>query len=246
MLGRLFGKPVQQDVPPEPASRRDRLAWNKAPTFSRQWLAIGQELARKVDPPRNFQAPPLSRQAFNLLLPQRSGEMSISEPTKGLPVMKAKLSLALIAALAMTASASHAGCLVPDAESALQAEVLASLNAERAARNLPKLKLHPALEKAAEKHACDNASRHSISHVSSDGSKLQHRLLRVGYKYSKAAENTGRGFSSGKNAVNWWMNSPPHKANILMKGIKDVGIGIVLSSAPDSRLHWIVVVGAAK
>lgn len=160
--------------------------------------------------------------------------------------MCAKLGFVLLATLALSATASRAACVIPDAESALQAEALASLNAERAARNLPKLKLNPALEKAAESHACDNAKRHSISHESSDGSKLQHRLRRVGYKFTKAAENTGRGFSSGERAVEWWMNSPGHKDNILMQGIQDVGIGIALSSAPDSKLHWTVVVGAKK
>lgn len=128
----------------------------------------------------------------------------------------------------------------------MQEELLANLNAERAARDLPPLRLDPALETVAQKHACENAKRMSISHVSADGSQLQHRLRRAGYKFSTAAENTGRGFASGKRAVEWWMNSPGHKKNMLMSSVKDVGVGIALSSDPDNRLHWILVVGATR
>jgi uncharacterized protein YkwD len=160
--------------------------------------------------------------------------------------MKSRTLLTLAAAFCLLAGASHAAtCTVPDSASALQAELLAGLNAERAARSLPPLKLDPALDTAAQKHACDNAKRMTTSHVSGDGSKLQHRLRRVGYDYATAAENTGRGFASGKRAVEWWMDSPKHKQNMLMSGVQDIGIGIALSAAPDSRLHWIMVVGAS-
>jgi uncharacterized protein YkwD len=157
--------------------------------------------------------------------------------------MPSRTLLILAAAFCLAGGASHAACKVPDSASAMQAELLANLNAERAARSLPPLKLDTALDTAAQKHACDNAKRMTTSHVSGDGSKLQHRLRRVGYDYATAAENTGRGFASGKRAVEWWMNSPGHKKNMLMSGIKDIGIGIALSAEPDNRLHWIMVVG---
>ncbi len=102
-----------------------------------------------------------------------------------------------------------------------------------------------ALDKAAQGHACDNAKRHSTSHVSGDGSRLQHRLKRVGYDYRTASENTGRGFASGKRAVDWWMASPGHKKNMLMRDTREIGIGIAMSEAPDSRLHWIIVMGSS-
>lgn len=160
--------------------------------------------------------------------------------------MRLKTLLTMIAALCIAGTGAQAACKVPDGASSMQAELLANLNAERAARNLPPLKLDPALDTAAQKHACDNAKRMTTSHVSGDGSQLQHRLRRVGYDYATAAENTGRGFASGKRAIQWWMDSPGHKKNILMKGVDDIGIGIAMSSAPDSRLHWIMVVGATQ
>ena len=152
--------------------------------------------------------------------------------------------LALAASLTLGLPAQ--ACNVPSNANALQAEVLSHLNAQRKANGLSALKLSAKLDKAAQGHACDNAARQSISHVSSDGSQLQNRLRRAGYAYRTAAENTGRGFASGARAVQWWMNSPDHKHNMLIGKMRDVGVGIAMSAAPDSRLHWIIVMGKSK
>ncbi|HEY6919919.1 MAG TPA: CAP domain-containing protein [Tabrizicola sp.] len=144
------------------------------------------------------------------------------------------------------ATTAIAGCTVPPNAGAMQQELLAHLNAERKARGLSALVLSAKLDKAAQGAACDNAKRRSISHVSSDGGTLKTRLRRVGYGFRTAAENTGRGFATGARAVEWWMNSPHHKDNILLRKARDVGIGIAVSPAPDNKLHWILVVGAAK
>ena len=154
--------------------------------------------------------------------------------------------LAVAFATLVTTPVQAARCIIPPASEALQAEALANVNAERARAGLGALKFSKVLDKAAQGAACDNAWRHEISHVSSDGAHLRDRLHRVGYHFRAAAENTGRGFRSGASAVNWWMHSPKHKANILMRGVREVGLGIALSEAPDNKLHWILVVGESK
>lgn len=153
-------------------------------------------------------------------------------------------SVALTAALWLGPAAQ--ACTVPANSSAMQQELLTHLNAERRAHGLPALRLSAKLDKAAQGHACDNARRMSISHVSSDGGTLKNRLRRAGYAFRTAAENTGRGFASGARAVQWWMNSSKHRDNILLRKAKEVGIGIAVSPAPDNKLHWILVVGASK
>lgn len=137
-------------------------------------------------------------------------------------------------------------CSVPGGSATMQKELLVHLNAERKARGLPALVLSAKLDKAAQGHACDNARRKSISHTSSDGGTLKTRLRRAGYSFRTAAENTGRGFATGARAVQWWMHSPKHKDNILLRKAREVGVGIALSPAPDNKLHWIIVVGASK
>lgn len=153
---------------------------------------------------------------------------------------------ALAAATVLNFTAPVLACTLPSNADALQQEVLAHLNAERRAHGLPAFKLSAKLDKAAQGHACDNARRRSISHDSSDGGTLKTRLKRAGYKYRAAAENTGRGFGTGARAVDWWMNSPKHRSNILLGKVREVGIGIALSDAPDNKLHWVINFGASR
>ena len=153
---------------------------------------------------------------------------------------------ALAAATLLSFSAPVLACNLPSNADALQQEVLAHLNAERRAHGLPAFKLSAKLDKAAQGHACDNARRRSISHDSSDGGTLKTRLKRAGYKYRAAAENTGRGFGTGARAVEWWMNSPKHRGNILLGKVREVGIGIALSDAPDNKLHWVINFGSSR
>lgn len=162
--------------------------------------------------------------------------------------MFTRLTIAAVAASAMIClgAAAQAGCNIPSNASAMQQELLSHLNAERKARGLSALTLSAKLDKAAQGHACDNAKRKSISHTSSDGGTLKTRLRKVGYGFRTAAENTGRGFASGARAVEWWMHSPKHKDNILLRKAREVGVGIAISPAPDNKLHWIIVVGASK
>ena len=152
--------------------------------------------------------------------------------------------LALAAGLTLALPAQ--ACNMPANATALQSEVLSHLNAERRAHGLAPLRISAKLDKAAQGHACDNAARRSISHDSSDGGTLKTRLRKAGYKYRAAAENTGRGFGSGARAVQWWMNSPKHRTNILLDRVRDVGIGIALSDAPDNKLHWVINFGTSK
>jgi uncharacterized protein YkwD len=152
----------------------------------------------------------------------------------------------LAVGLSLALALPTAACIVPANASALQAEVLSNLNAQRKANGLSPLKLSAKLDKAAQGHACDNAARRSISHDSSDGGTLKNRLRKAGYRFRAAAENTGRGFGTGTRAVEWWMNSPHHRDNILFPRVKDVGIGIALSDAPDNKLHWVINFGTSK
>lgn len=159
------------------------------------------------------------------------------------PMRLAAMAVAITLSLA---PAVEARCAVPANAEALQKALLADLNAERTSRGLSPLKLSAKLDKAAQGHACDNAARRSISHDSSDGGTLKTRLRKAGYSFRAAAENTGRGFGTPERAVAWWMNSPKHRTNILFAKMRDVGIGIAVSDAPDSKLHWVINFGLSR
>jgi uncharacterized protein YkwD len=142
--------------------------------------------------------------------------------------------------------AALADCAKPANANDMAASVVAGINAARKANGLGALRTSSALATAAQSLACDNAARQGVSHVSSDGSQIQQRMRAVGYRFSAAAENTGRGFGSANNAVAWWMDSSGHRANILNSSVRDIGVGIAVSDTPDSKLHWVVNFGAKR
>jgi len=102
-------------------------------------------------------------------------------------------------------------------DGALLKEVLEAHNRERAKEKLPPLEADPALAKAAQAHADDMAAHHKMSHEGSDGSTPFDRLKRQGYHYQSAAENVAEGYRTADDVMAGWMDSPPHRANILGK-----------------------------
>ncbi|MDP3960540.1 MAG: CAP domain-containing protein, partial [Pseudorhodobacter sp.] len=127
---------------------------------------------------------------------------------------------------------ASAHCQSPARASAQITQLVNLVNAERRAHGLGAVRPSSKLAQVAHAHACDNAAHSSFSHVGSDGSDLSQRLRRGGYRIRIAAENTGWGFDTPERAMNFWMNSPYHRANILLKGITEIGIGLVDGTRP--------------
>ena len=153
---------------------------------------------------------------------------------------------AMLATVFVLMPALAVACPVPAGANAASAEIVRLINAERAKARLPALRASGKLDRAAQTQACDNAARRVFSHVGSDGSDLATRLKRSGYRYRTASENTGRGFAEAARMVNYWMQSPGHRSNILLPRTREIGVGLALSAAPESRNHWIAVMAASK
>lgn len=101
-------------------------------------------------------------------------------------------------------------------------------NNQRANSGLRKLCVHPALQRAAEAHSQDMIDNDYFSHTSQDGTTFAQRIKREGYNYRTAGENIAWGsgsLGSPDNIFNNWMNSSGHRANILNKNFREVGIG---------------------
>ena len=80
--------------------------------------------------------------------------------------------------------------------------------------------------------------RHYFSHTSRDGSDFVQRIRRTGY-FKRAStwfvgENlawgAGPNRSSPRGIVAAWMNSPPHRQNILNSRFREIGIGVVVGA----------------
>lgn len=133
----------------------------------------------------------------------------------------------------LAAIALPAGCAPAPEARATETRLLALVNAFRAENGLRPVRASARLASIAQAHACDNAARGSFDHVGSDGSTLQARLARGGYGWWAAAENTGLGFyHSPERMVQFWKDSPGHRANLLHPDVTEAGLGLTGGSRP--------------
>ena len=101
-------------------------------------------------------------------------------------------------------------------------------NRKRADRGLPRLCIHPKLQKSARAHSADMIRRDYLSHSTKGRNEGPcERIRRYGYRWRLCGENIGWGSGSKgspKSRFRAWMNSPGHRANILKRGFREVGI----------------------
>jgi uncharacterized protein YkwD len=123
--------------------------------------------------------------------------------------------------------------------SALEAQVLADVNATRRERGLRPLRFSAALSRAAESHSRDMARRGYFSHTSPDGSAFWRRVQRfypsAGYRSWSVGENLvwASPDLTAASALSMWMGSPPHRANLLSRQWREIGLSAVHApSAP--------------
>ncbi len=99
-------------------------------------------------------------------------------------------------------------------------------NEDRTTNGVSMLVESKLLNKAAEMKAKDMALRGYFAHNAPDGKTPWYWLEQVGYKYSYAGENLAVNFFESKDVAQAWMNSPTHRANMVKKEFKEIGIGV--------------------
>ncbi len=128
-----------------------------------------------------------------------------------------------------------------DDRTRLELEILQRVNGVRAERGLGPLQLDDRLVAAARQHAVDMAYRNFCRHRGSDGSLARDRLRRNGYPYNNwAGENILCARRTADAALKWWMNSAPHRANILHGHFTHIGVGVSMlgTYGPDMVLTF--------
>lgn len=124
---------------------------------------------------------------------------------------------------------------------ALESGVLVEINSIRREHGLAALRLSPKLSAAARQHSVEMATRGYFSHNSANGGTFDKRIIRY---YSSAGR---RFWSVGENllwsspnvdaagALRMWMNSPPHRENLLTARWREIGLSAVhVPSAPGA------------
>ena len=107
-------------------------------------------------------------------------------------------------------------------------EVFELINAKRVANGLPALKIDDELQNVARIKAKDMVNNNYFSHTSPTYGSPFDMIKSFGISYKTAGENIA-GNSSNSAAVNAWMNSEGHRANILNSSFNYTGIGVVSS-----------------
>ncbi len=126
----------------------------------------------------------------------------------------------------------------------VRAEMLATVNRERAAHNVPPVRENAVLQAAAQGHADDMLARCYYGHDSPDGDAPLARAKRAGYDPQRIGENIARGQTSVAQVMENWMASPGHRENILNPAFEDAGFGFALGRLRDGyEVIWVQAFG---
>jgi len=117
----------------------------------------------------------------------------------------------------------------PSGNAGAEAQVLQIVNAERAKAGCKPLVMDSRLVTAARKHSADMAARNYFSHTTPEGVTFDKRITAEGYRWSGAAENIAKGQQTAAQAMDAWMHSPGHRANILNCGYVNIGVGVAFA-----------------
>jgi len=150
--------------------------------------------------------------------------------------LAAALTLFLLVAPAASAtgacSAANASAKTASKRALVRA-TLCVLNVERVRYRLRPLRLNRRLAAAARRHSRAMAARHFFSHNSLNGASFLDRIRRTGYLRGARSWAVGENIAYGSGRLSTpraigkaWMDSPGHRANILSRSFRSIGIGI--------------------
>jgi uncharacterized protein YkwD len=151
-----------------------------------------------------------------------------------------RVQVVLFAALVLAAAGLMAPTVAAPASSTaqqrlstLESGVLQQLNAIRTQHGLQPLKLNAALSAAAVQHSREMGAAGYFRHESSDGSSFWKRIGRWyaarGHAYWAVGENLlwSSPDVTPAEALQLWMRSPEHRANILKGEWREIGVSAV-------------------
>ncbi len=137
----------------------------------------------------------------------------------------------------------------------VQQDVLAMVNAARAtSRRCGKeyfaatgpLRLDADLQQAALAHARDMARHSYFSHTGRDGSGAAQRATRAGYRWRMVGENIAAGQMQAEAAMQSWLKSPGHCANIMRPEFDEMGVAFSVNNQSSLGIYWVQMFGKPR
>jgi uncharacterized protein YkwD len=154
-----------------------------------------------------------------------------------MPACAKSLAVVALLACALVAPAQSAGERRISAADGLELGVLAEINQLRGRHGLKPLRLSTRLSAAADAHSRAMVTQGFFAHASSDGTFFWKRVQRWygprGYAYWAVGENllwASPSVAPG-GAVSMWLDSPPHRKNLLTPKWREIGLSAVHATA---------------
>jgi Cysteine-rich secretory protein family len=107
---------------------------------------------------------------------------------------------------------------------------------------LPAVTLDPTLMAMAQEQARVMAARNRLDHAA--GRSFQERIKASGFDAKVAAENISAGYYTFAEAFSGWRDSPPHRANMLLREATRMGIAAAYAPGTKYKVFWSLVMAA--
>jgi uncharacterized protein YkwD len=149
--------------------------------------------------------------------------------------------VAVAAIAAPTAAARHSHARLA------ARSVFAEINTVREQHGLRALRLVRPLTTAAGQHSVEMGTQGYFSHDSADGTSFWKRVAKYyrpsGYRYWSVGENLlwSSGTLSPETAVTMWMDSPPHRKNLLDRNWRQIGLSVKEFDSAPGIFHGLAV-----
>jgi uncharacterized protein YkwD len=102
--------------------------------------------------------------------------------------------------------------------------------------------IDPELMRLATEQAQAMAARDKLDHGAAR--PFQERMRKSGFDASIAVENISAGYHTLAEAFSGWRDSPPHRANMLNKGVTKMGIAAMYNSKSKYKVFWSLILAA--
>jgi uncharacterized protein YkwD len=161
--------------------------------------------------------------------------------------------IAMVALLALGGCASEAPVEQSPTMYSSMAEPGAKLDAQAAATMISLYRknngvgaviVDPELMRIAEGQSQAMASRNKLDHDVK--APLPKRLQAAGYSSTLAVENVSAGYHTLAEAFSGWRDSPPHRANMLEKGVTKMGIAASYAPNTKYKVFWTLILASTE
>ncbi len=127
-----------------------------------------------------------------------------------------------------------------------QARGLARSCGNEAMAAVQPVRLNTRLRSASAAHAVEMARYNYFSHTGRDGFHVSERANRAGYAWRAIGENIASGQMNANVAVQGWLKSPTHCANLMMPSYTEMGLAFAVNPQSDGGVYWVQVFGLPK